>query len=334
MRSIATQAAAALPSHLAPGTGGAIRAAMWMPISCAASSSEANLWPAASLRRAPVQPLLNEWTLMDNYSLDLPESLTVDRHDCVAVLAIRRAHKRNALNSATVQGIGRFFASPPPWAKSVVITSEGEHFSSGLDLSELNDHDAVSGIEHSRMWHRAFAQIEAGPLPAVAALKGATIGGGLELAAAAHLRVAEESSFFAFPEGERGLFVGGGGSVRVPRLIGAQRMRDMMLTGRVLSSAEAERAGLVDYVVPEHEGLDQALALAARVAKNAAITNFAVLQALPRIAETDPETGFVLESLMATVAQSDPDTKGRLSDFLGGRGVKVARPSSATENAS
>ena len=86
------------------------------------------------------------------------------------------------------------------------------------------------------MWHRVFDRIQYSRVPVIAALRGAVIGGGLELACAAHIRVAEPSAYFALPEGQRGIFVGGGGSVRLlPRLIGVARMTDMMLTGRVYS---------------------------------------------------------------------------------------------------
>ena len=79
-----------------------------------------------------------------------------------------------------------------------------------------------------------------GNIPFIAALHGATLGGGLETAAAAHIRVADETTFFGLPEGTRGIFIGGGGSVRVARLIGFARMQDMMLTGRVLKPDEAD----------------------------------------------------------------------------------------------
>ena len=166
----------------------------------------------------------------------LPPSLQVERHGAdgeVAVLRLARAAKRNALDDPTVLGIEAFFTAPPAGVRAVVLDAEGEHFCAGLDLSELTERDAFEGLQHSRMWHRAFERIESGRLPVVAVLKGAVIGGGLELASATHLRVAEPSTFYALPEGQHGLFVGGGGSVRVPRLIGAHRMADMMLTGRV-----------------------------------------------------------------------------------------------------
>ena len=100
------------------------------------------------------------------------------------------------------------------------------------------------------MWHAALDKLQYAPVPVVAVLHGAVIGGGLEIAAAAHIRVAERSAYYGLPEGQRGLFVGGGGSMRLPRLIGASRMADMMLTGRVYRAEEGERVGFAASVVP------------------------------------------------------------------------------------
>ena len=99
------------------------------------------------------------------------------------------------------------------------------------------------------------------------------------------IRVADETTFYALPEGSRGIFVGGGGSVRVPRLVGVARMTDMMLTGRVYDADEGQAIGLSQYVVEDGKGLAHALALAAKVAGNAPLSNFAVMHALPRIAD-------------------------------------------------
>jgi enoyl-CoA hydratase/carnithine racemase len=98
----------------------------------------------------------------------------------------------------------------------------------------------------------------------IAALKGAVIGGGLELACAAHVRVAEPSAYFALPEGQRGIFVGGGGSVRLPRLIGVARMTDMMLTGRVYSAIEGASYGFAQYLTEEGNALAKAVELATK----------------------------------------------------------------------
>jgi len=255
--------------------------------------------------------------------LELPPTLRAERHGAVAVLTLARPEKRNALSDASILGIERFFTSLDPGVRAVVVAADGDHFSAGLDLAEMGSHDTLSGVMHSRMWHRVFDLVESGPVPVVAALKGAVVGGGLELAAATHVRVAERSTFYALPEGQRGLFVGGGASVRVPRLIGVSRMVDLMLTGRRYDAEEGAAAGLSQYVVDDGAGLDTALELAGRIAENAPQTNFAVVQALPRIAEANPRDGYLMEALMAAIAQGTDDAKLRMHAFLDGRASKV-----------
>ena len=255
--------------------------------------------------------------------IELPASLIAKRQGAVAVLRLNRAHKRNALDDDTVQGLDAFFSAIPDDVRAVLLAGEGEHFSAGLDLSELKERNVAQGIAHSRSWHRAFEKIEFGRVPVIAVLHGAVVGGGLELAAAAHIRVAERSTYYALPEGSRGIYVGGGGSVRIPRLIGVARMMDMMLTGRTYSAEEGQAMGLTTYLVDPGQGFAKGLELAERVAANAPLTNFAVMHALPRIAESDPAAGYAMEALTAAIAQADPEAKTRLRDFLEKRGPKV-----------
>src|ERR1700759_1087997 len=228
---------------------------------------------------------------------DATALLKVERSGAVLTVGLNRPAKRNALNDGSINDIGECFADLPDDIGAGVIQGIGDHFSSGLDLSELTDHDATGGLLHSQMWHRVFDRIQYSRVPVIAALKGAVIGGGLELACAAHIRVAEPSAYFALPEGQRGIFVGGGGSVRLPRLIGVARMTDMMLTGRVYSATEGSSYGFAQYLVEAGGALDKALELGEKIAGNAPLTNFAVLQALPMIAEANPQTGLLMESL-------------------------------------
>ena len=260
-----------------------------------------------------------------DFSAQLPASLAAERHGSVAVLKLNRPQKRNALDDETIIGIEQFFTSLPAGIDAVLLAGEGEHFSAGLDLSELSERDIAQGIAHSRLWHRAFEKIQFGKVPVLAVLHGAVVGGGLELAAAAHVRVAERSAYYALPEGSRGIYVGGGGSVRIPRLIGVARMMDMMLTGRTYSAEEGQAMGLTTYLVDPGKGFATGLELAQRIAGNAPLTNFAVMHALPRIAEMDPASGYSVEALMAAIAQADPDAKARLKDFLEKRAPKVTR---------
>jgi len=256
--------------------------------------------------------------------LSLPPSLSAHAQGEIAILRLSRPEKRNALDDETILGVEAFFDALPDATKAVVIHGEGEHFSAGLDLTELTERDIIDGIAHSRMWHRVFGGIQFGRVPVVAVLHGAVIGGGLELAAAAHVRVAERSVFYALPEGQRGIFVGGGGAVRLPRLIGVARMMDMMLTGRAYNADDGQAMGLSHYVVETGEGLAKGMELARRIANNAPLTNFAVMHVLPRIAESDPASGFLTEALMSAVAQDDEEAKARLKAFLEKRAPRAA----------
>lgn len=257
--------------------------------------------------------------------LNLPPSLGFELDGEIAILRLTRAEKRNALDNQTILGLHKFFAAPPDGVKAVIIDGEGEHFSAGLDLSATQELSATEGVGHSMMWHEAFRHIQFGRVPVISVLHGAVIGGGLELAAATHIRIAETSSFYALPEGQRGIFVGGGGSVRIPRLIGVARMMDMMLTGRVYDAAEGHAIGLSQYLVGTGEGMAKAMELARKIAGNAPMTNFAVMHALPRIAEASPDSGFMMEAMISSIAQADTEAKTRIRDFLEKRAGKVGK---------
>ncbi|HMS27786.1 MAG TPA: crotonase/enoyl-CoA hydratase family protein [Burkholderiaceae bacterium] len=246
-------------------------------------------------------------------------------HPEVAVIRLTRAKKRNAINDGLILAIRDIFEKLPKSVRAAVIDGEGEHFCAGLDLSELQERDASEGVFHSRMWHAALECVQYGPVPVVASLHGAVVGGGLELASACHIRVADETTFFALPEGSRGIFVGGGGAVRIPRLIGAARMTDMMLTGRVYNAQDGERIGLAQYLVPTGTAFDKALELAKRIATNATMTNYALTHVLPRIADQPADQGFMTEAMMAAIAQSAPEAKDRVRAFLEGRAAKVQK---------
>ncbi|WP_027582388.1 crotonase/enoyl-CoA hydratase family protein [Bradyrhizobium sp. Ai1a-2] len=255
---------------------------------------------------------------------DLPRSLSVDLHGNVAVLCLSRQDKRNALDAETIRGIDRFFSDLPSSIQAVVIHGRGDHFCAGADLAMIADISGSSTLLGSQEYHRAFDRVERSRVPVIAVLHGAVVGGGLELAAAAHIRVAERGAFYALPEGTRGIFVGGAGSVRIPRLIGVPRMMDMILTGRTYGAEAGEAIGLSQYLVESGEGLTKGLELAKRAAANLPVTNFAIIRALPLIARANPEAGSLLESLMFTATAAEEEAKRRLRAFLDKKAPKVS----------
>jgi enoyl-CoA hydratase/carnithine racemase len=253
------------------------------------------------------------------------ELIRSERDGAVLHLRLNRPAKRNAVNDGLVLALDRAFTGLGSDVRCIVLSGEGQHFCAGLDLSELSERTVYEGVLHSRMWHATLDKLQFAPVPVVTVLHGAVIGGGLEIAAASHIRVAERSAYYGLPEGQRGIFVGGGGSVRLPRLMGTSRMADMMLTGRVFDADEGQQAGLSNYLVDAGSGLDKGMALAQKICGNAPLSNFAVIQALPRIAELAPSEGLFVESLVAAIAQGDPAAKERIRAFLDGRAGKVAK---------
>ncbi|GAA4217688.1 enoyl-CoA hydratase/carnithine racemase [Sagittula marina] len=259
--------------------------------------------------------------------MDTTETLvTYELQGDVALIGLNRPEKRNAISDRFVEAIHDAVQRAQSEARAAVIFGHGKHFCAGLDLAEHSEKPLFEAVKGSRRWHAVFDGIERGLIPFVAAISGAAVGGGFELAASVQVRVAEETAFFALPEGQRGIFVGGGGSVRISRLIGPARMGDMMLTGRVLKASEAEAWGGVSYVVPEGGALDKAVALAQQMATNAEFTNYSVINALPRIADMSSEDGLFTEAMVASLATMTDDAKDRLRAFLDKRAAKVQDP--------
>ncbi|TAL78975.1 MAG: crotonase/enoyl-CoA hydratase family protein [Burkholderiaceae bacterium] len=260
------------------------------------------------------------------WPLPLPPCLHVTMDGQIAILTLSRANKRNALSDELVLGLQVFFSSIPSSVQGVVMHGAGDHFCAGLDLNELTETNTAESFETSAIGQRLNDTIQFCKVPVISVLHGAVIGGGLELAAATHIRIAEKTAYYALPEGTRGIFLGSGGSVRLPRLIGAATVIDMMLSGRVYDAQEAHTLlRLSQYLVEPGEGLTKAVTLAKRIARNAPLANFAVIQAIPRILEQDPQTGLFTEMLMVGIAQGDEEAKRRLRDFLERKLDKVTR---------
>lgn len=231
-------------------------------------------------------------------------------------IRLARPDKRNAVSDRLLAALETALRETPEGTRVIILSAEGNHFCAGLDLSEHQHREPFDVMQHSQTWHRIFHRIQQGGIPVIAVLHGAVIGGGLELAAAAHIRVAEPSTIYQLPEGRHGIFVGGGASVRVARIMGAGRLCEMMLTGRILEAEEGQRLGLSHYLVGSGEAMDKARQLAARVAENAPMANWAMASAIARIDNMSSDDGLFVESLTAALTQTSPEVTGRIAEFL------------------
>lgn len=246
----------------------------------------------------------------------------------IALIGLNRPDKRNCMNEAMNQEFRKAVMRAQEEAKAGVLYGHGDHFSAGLDLAEAMqwiNAPSEDRLRNRGRWHPTLDAMARGRVPFVAALKGACIGGGLEIASAAHVRVADESTFFALPEGQRGIFVGGGGSVRIQRLMGYARMADLMLTGRVLTAEEGERFNLCQYITPKGDSFERAKSLALRMAKNAPLTNWAICACMNRVNDLSHDDGLFMETLISQAVSSQRSYDG-LKAFVEGRADRLVEP--------
>ncbi len=247
------------------------------------------------------------------------EPVSYELRGAVALIGLNRPEKRNAISETVLAHLRDAVTRAGEEADAGVLFGHGPNFSAGLDLAEyaerIDPNTPRPRKRRANPWHVTFDLIARGTIPFVAALHGPTIGGGLELAAAAHMRVADETAVFGLPESQRGIFVGGGGAVRIQRLIGYAAMADMMLTGRMLSAADALTARLIQYVVPPGAALERALALAERIAQNTPQTNWQICNVLPRVNDLAHDDGLFMEYLNMSMTKP-PESVARLRDFV------------------
>ena len=262
--------------------------------------------------------------MINVYELGLQNITLRDGGGGVLVASLNRAAKRNALDAASIEDLVRLFeAVPRAGVRAVVLRAEGDHFCAGLDLVEHHreDRGPAEFMHLCLRWHEAFNKMEYGGVPVIAALKGAVVGGGLELASAAHIRVADRGTYFALPEGQRGLFTGGGATIRVAGLVGKARMVDMMLTGRVYQEAEAVSVGLCQYLVDDSEA--KAMELARAAAQNPPLSNFAICSAISHMQNMSAFDASYAEAVVAGIVNTQRASRERLAAFADKTAARV-----------
>jgi enoyl-CoA hydratase len=211
-------------------------------------------------------------------------AVEVSLRDHVAVLKLTAAERRNVLDVPTatalqeaVERLGR-----DPQVRCVVITGTDGVFAAGADIRELESASAEENLAYNRRLRASVNAVAALPMPTIAALNGHALGGGLELALACLLRVAATEAKLGLPEATLGIIPATGGLARLPLLIPRTAAAELALTGDLITGAEAKELGLVNYAVPAEEVLDQALELAAKIARVAPLSAQAIVESLCR----------------------------------------------------
>jgi enoyl-CoA hydratase/carnithine racemase len=246
----------------------------------------------------------------------VPEYETIDvtiGEDAVALVELNRPDVLNAVNMEMFADLPRVFADLDEEASVsvIVLAGRGRAFSVGADMKERPTMSVEDIRSRRQLAPAVFGSMSKCSKPVIAAVAGYALGGGCELALACDLIVAEESAVFALPETQLGVIPGGGATQRLPRLVGLSRAKDLILSGRRFSAADAERWGMVNHLAPDGDGLARAQELARELAANAPVALAQAKRALDASQSLDLEGGIRFEAEAALLCLEDDGWRER-----------------------
>ncbi|MDO3380295.1 enoyl-CoA hydratase-related protein [Geoalkalibacter halelectricus] len=246
-------------------------------------------------------------------------SLLFEASEGVATLTVNRPKALNALNEATLKELQCCFAGiqDNQEIKVVILTGAGEKaFVAGADIAAMQAFDALAAREFARLGHAVFNLIENLPQPVIAAVNGFALGGGCELAMACDIRLAGENARFGQPEVNLGVIPGFGGTLRLARLVGKGRAKELILTGEMIDAREAHRIGLVNQVLPPGELLESAVKMAKKIASKGQVAVRLGKEAIDNGLEMDQDRAARYEAELFGLCFASADQKEGMAAFL------------------
>jgi len=243
------------------------------------------------------------------------DTITLTTTDRIATITVNRPDKLNALNDRVIAELGDAIdsARTNPEVGGVLLTGAGRAFVAGADISELEQHGAVSAKALAQRGQDVFRRFETSPKPTIAAVNGFALGGGCELAMSCHIRIASESAKFGQPEVKLGLLPGYGGTQRLPRLVGKGRALQLLLTGEMIDAGEAYRIGLVNRIVAPGDLLSAAAAMLQSILANGPLAVAHCIEAVNRGSDVTLDEALTLEAtafgLLAATADKREGTR-------------------------
>ena len=247
------------------------------------------------------------------------ENVLYEKKDSIAYVTLNRPKVLNALNKKTWADLRTAFeaARDDAAVRGVILTGAGDKaFIAGADISELANVSAVEAEESSTFGQEVLNLVENLGKPVIAAINGFALGGGCETAMACTIRVASEHAKFGQPEVKLGLIPGGGGTQRLPRLVGKGRALQIILSGEIISAQEAYRIGLVNEVVPAADVITRAEAILKQIFSNAPLAVKYSLEAVNKGLETSVAEGLSLEASLFGLCAGTEDKREGTQAFL------------------
>lgn len=245
------------------------------------------------------------------------ENLKYRKEGHVALITISRPKSLNALNAMVLIELGQAvdMVSEDSEVYALVITGDGKSFVAGADINEMKNYNSEEGRAWGELGSSVFNKIDKMKIPTIAAVNGFALGGGCELAMACDLRIASETAKFGQPEVSLGITPGYSGCVRLPRLVGIAKAKELIYTGDYISACEAQKLGLVNKVVPFEELMDTAMDLAGKIASKAQLAVRYSKMAINKGIETDIETAIAFENQVFALCFATEDQKEGMNAF-------------------
>jgi enoyl-CoA hydratase len=249
--------------------------------------------------------------------MDVDAHVRLSRRDDVAVLTLDRQEALNALSFSIIEALGRRLDDvAASAARCLVITGAGTRaFCAGADIKELRGRDLMAQKRGAELGQSVFAKLDTLPMASIAAINGFAFGGGLELALACTFRLATPNAKMGLPEVKLGLIPGYGGTQRLPRVVGEARALELILTGRTVDAAEAERIGLVSRVV-DGDAVEAALALAGEFQRYSLPVLGLARAAVQRALTVPLHEGLKIEADLSTLAFQTADAEEGMAAFV------------------
>ena len=246
----------------------------------------------------------------------MPELVELSEHGAVCVIRLRREEKLNALSAEVEGALGDALQDARVTdSRCVVFTGNERAFSAGADVNEFADLDPGAIAAYYRGTGAVYERVADLPQPTIAAISGYCLGGGLELALACDLRVADQTATFGFPEVGLGIVPSSGGTMRVVRIAGAARAKELVLLGERFGAAEAREHGLVTETVAEGEALPRALELGARLAELPPLALTTAKQAIDAMPDSSREAALLLERFAYALLAQTADAQDAVERF-------------------
>lgn len=245
------------------------------------------------------------------------DKVTLEIKEKIAYITINRPEKRNALNEEVRSDLYEILKDigSRDDIRVAVITGAGDAFVAGADIAAMKNYEPEDAQKASQHGSDIFLFIENMRIPVIAAINGWALGGGCELALACDIRICSNTAMLGQPEVTVGIIPGYGANIRLPRLIGPGKAKELIYTGRLINAAEAEKIGLVNYVVPKKDLMTEATKLAKKISKGPAAINF-TKQAINKAFDLDIGQAMKFSSELYAEVYKTQDSKEGISAYL------------------